>query len=98
MNLLHALLIDFDFRLFCSLTVSIWLNPFSWLKEILSLFQIPGVCGYLIDYKEVTSSVGKWPRLNNQSLEIIGLTKLMDRENSCVQVKENNINYVGNFY
>ena len=69
MNWLHALSIDFDFRLFCSLTVSIWLIPFPWLKEVLSLLQIPGVCGYLIDYKEVTSSVGKWPRLNNQSLE-----------------------------
>lgn len=98
MNWLHALSIDFDFRLFCSLMEFIWLNPFPWVKEILSSFQIPGVCGYLTDYKEVTSSVGKWPRLNNQSLEIIGLTQLMDRENSCVQVKENNINYVGNFY
>lgn len=88
MNWPHALSRDFDFRLFCSLTESIWLNPFPWLKEILSLSQIPGVCVYLIDYKEVTSSVGKWARLNNQSLEIIGLTQLMDRENSCLQVKE----------
>ena len=45
MNWLHALSIDFDFRLFCSLTVSIWLIPFPWLKEVLSLLQIPGVCG-----------------------------------------------------
>lgn len=50
MNWLHALSIDFDFRSFCSLTESIWLNAFLWLKEILSLFQIPGLCGYLIDY------------------------------------------------
>ena len=49
MNWPHALPRDFDFRLFCSLTESIWLNPFPWLKEILSLSQIPGVCGYLID-------------------------------------------------
>ena len=58
MNWLHALSIDFDFRLFCSFTESIWLNPFPLLKEIPSLFQIPGVCGYFIDYKEVKSSVG----------------------------------------
>lgn len=45
MNWLHALSIDFDFRLFCSLMEFIWLNPFSWVKEILSLFQIPGLCG-----------------------------------------------------
>lgn len=31
-------------------TVSIWLNPFPWLKEIASLFEIPGVCGYLIGF------------------------------------------------
>lgn len=61
MNWLHALSTDFDFRLFCSLTESIWLNPSLWLKEIFSFFQIPGVCGYLIDYKEVTK--GKWPRV-----------------------------------
>lgn len=86
MNWLHALSIDFDFRLFCSLTVSIWLNPFLWLKEIFSFFQISGVYAYLIDYKEVTK--GKWPRVNIQSLGIIGLTQLIYRENSCVQVKE----------
>lgn len=45
MNWLHALSIDFDFRLFCSLMEFIWLNPFPWVKEILSLFQIPGLCG-----------------------------------------------------
>ena len=28
MNWLHALSIDFDFRSFCSLTESIWLNAF----------------------------------------------------------------------
>lgn len=86
MNWLHALSIDFDFRLFCSLMEFIWLNPFPWVKEIFSFFQISRVCGYLIDYKEVTK--GKWPRVNIKCLGIIGLTQLIYRENSCVQVKE----------